>query len=63
MELLDAIVRIIQTVGFPIAMAIYLLWENHNTIEPIASQMAVTANILEQVQVKLEAIDRRLSND
>ena len=42
------IVEIVQTVGFPIAVSIYLLWQSHNVQKNVAEKIAENTAVIKE---------------
>lgn len=55
---LDAIGRFISTVGFPIAVAVYLLWRLDPILRKLAETQAVQVEILRRIQEVLDGAER-----
>lgn len=53
-DVIDRVVRIIQTVGFPIVVAGFLLWEWHSTVNTLKETMTEVKLLLLEVRHELK---------
>lgn len=50
----DRILRAIQTVGFPIVVAGFLLWEWHSTVRTLQETMSEVRLLLQEVKMEIK---------
>jgi len=50
----DKLLRAIQTVGFPIVVAAFLLWEWHSVVRELQSTMTEVRLLLEEVKREIK---------
>lgn len=53
-DLVDRVVRVIQTVGFPIVVSGFLLWEWHSTVTKLQDTMSEVRLLLMEVKSELK---------
>lgn len=54
-DVIDRAVRIIQTVGFPIVVAAFLLWEWHSTVRTLQETMTEVRMLLQEIKREIKA--------
>lgn len=50
----DRVLRAIQTVGFPIVVAGFLLWEWHSTVNTLKETMTEVKLLLQEVKLEIK---------
>lgn len=60
---MDNIIQIINGVGFPIAMALLLFWQNTKNIIPLKQSIDNNTNVTQQTLELLKSIQGRLNSD
>lgn len=60
---MDNVIQIINSVGFPIAMALLLFWQNTKTIIPLKQSIDNNTNVTQQTLELLKNIQGRLNSD
>lgn len=50
----DRVLRAVQTVGFPIVVAAFLLWEWHSTVRTLQDTMAEVKSLLVEVRTEIK---------
>jgi hypothetical protein len=53
-DALDKLLRAIQTVGFPIVVAAFLLWEWHSVVRELQSTMTEVRLLLQEVKHEIK---------
>ena len=53
-DALDKMLRAIQTVGFPIVVAAFLLWEWHSTVNSLKDTMTEVKLLLQEVRTEIK---------
>jgi hypothetical protein len=54
----DRILRAVQTVGFPIVVAGFLLWEWHSTVSQLQATLTEVKLLLQEVRLEIKKGDR-----
>lgn len=53
-DALDKLLRAIQTVGFPIVVAAFLLWEWHSVVRELQATMTEVRLLLQEVKYEIK---------
>lgn len=56
-DIVDKIIRVTQTVGFPIVVAAFLLWEWHSVVRDLQDTLTQVKLLL--MEVKMEMRDKK----
>lgn len=62
-RIIEVVIQAIQQVGFPIIVAIYLIWRHEQILQQVVNRINELENVIIRIQAKLEEMEKYVDND